>query len=87
MCVLNMQGILPSDPFIVYNKFMEGLGPTAVILVNELHRRWIRNEVGFINCLDIPAVFPEEIRKRLLLPISQDTPFNIFLRPDPLSFV
>jgi hypothetical protein len=87
ICVLNREGTLPVNPFVVYNKFAQTLSPMVVILANELHRRWVQKETGAIDHLDFKALFPLDLREKMLKPITRDAPDNMFLNPEQLLFI
>ena len=85
--VLNTAGVLPVHPFVVYNRFAEALSPLVVIMVNELYRNYESKKTGFISHIDFPVMFPEEVSKKLMNPISIDNPVNIILKPDLSLFI
>ncbi|MCX5829151.1 MAG: formyltransferase family protein [Deltaproteobacteria bacterium] len=85
--VLNTRGILPSDPLIVYNKLAEALSPLVYFLIGELCTRFEMNKIGSIEQLDFPALFPSDIKKKLMEPITRDESTDVFLFPDKSLFL
>jgi len=80
--VLNKEGILPGDPLIVYNKLAEALSPLVYFLIGELCAKFEMNKIGSIEHLDFPALFPGDIKNKLMKPITRDEPTDVLLFPD-----
>ena len=82
ICVLNGEGNLPGDPFLVYNKIAEALSPMVFIMARELQRKHRVKETGTLNSFDFSAVYPENAREKLLQRNKWKSPVNFFLEPD-----
>jgi len=85
--VLNEEGLLPVNPLVVFNKVAEALSPLVYFLIGELCARRKMNNKGFIDNLDFPTLFSNEIKNKLMKPITSDEPTDIILFPDSSLFV
>ncbi|MEI7724946.1 MAG: formyltransferase family protein [Bacteroidota bacterium] len=81
ICVLNVEGNLPGDPFLVYNKIAEPLSPMVFIMARELRRKHRLKETSFIDSLNFFAVYPEKSREKLMQRINRENHVNFFLEP------
>jgi hypothetical protein len=84
--VKNKQGLLPVDPLIVYQKLGEALPLLVFYLVAELNRRFDMKMTGFIDHIDFSSQVSEDIKKRLLQPITGDKPSEGLSLPDSSLF-
>lgn len=84
--VLNTRGLLPPDPLVVYEKLAEALSPLAFFLVDELCRRFRRNQPGAIEHVDFDGLISGDVKTRILQPIVSDTPADTLPMPDRSLF-
>jgi hypothetical protein len=84
--VRNTEGILPGDPLVVYQKLAEALTPFAFFLIEELSRRLGMNKPGSIDHIDFNSLIPDEVKKRLMRPITSDVPADTLPIPDKSIF-
>jgi hypothetical protein len=82
ICVLNGEGNLPGDPFLVYNKIAEPLSPMVFIMTREIQQKHQLNETGSLTSVNFSDAYPEEIREKLMRRIRQENHVNFFLEPD-----
>jgi hypothetical protein len=83
--VKNTEGLLPVEPLVVYQKLGEALPPLAFCLAEELNHRFDMKMTGFIDHIDFNRLIAEDIKKRLLRPVTDDKPSDTLPEPD-LSF-
>ena len=81
ICVLDDSRKLPENPFVVYNRIAEALGPMVSILAGELYRRWMLRKAVAVDCFDFTSAFPEKVIYSLKRPVTRNDPENIFLNP------
>jgi len=84
--VLNTKGALPGDPLVVYEKLAEALSPLAFFLIEELCRRFERNNPGPIDHIDFTSLISNDVKNRILQPILSDIPAHTLPLPDESLF-
>jgi hypothetical protein len=87
MNVLDEKGLLPVNTMVVFNKVAEALSPLVYFLIEELCARREINDKGFIEDLDFPALFSDDIKEKLMKPIAINEPTDFILFPDSSLFV
>jgi len=87
ICVVNCEGKLPGDPFLVYNKIAETLCPMVYIMARELQRRHRLKETGALKRFNFPAVYSGEALENLMHPIKQESHVNFLLEPNLSLFL
>ncbi len=73
VCVVDKDHKLPSNPLVVYHKLGEALSPLVYFLILELCGNFEGNQAGFIDKLNFPEQFPEDLRRKLMLPVNLET--------------
>ena len=85
--ILNEKGLLPGNTLVVFNKVAEALSPLAYFLIGELCARREMNNKGFIEHLDFQTLFSDNIKNKLMKPVTSDEPTDIILFHDKSLFV
>jgi folate-dependent phosphoribosylglycinamide formyltransferase PurN len=81
--VHDIHGMVPDNPFVVYDKILEALGPMVYHFAEELCRKYDKVVPGPIGAINFEKYFPEEVKKKLMLPI--DAAHGDDLPPEPGS--
>jgi hypothetical protein len=70
--VADLDGKLPADPLMVYDKLAEPVGPLAAGLVDTLWRRFRDGTRGKLGRIDLDPALPAAVRARMQEPIRAD---------------
>lgn len=84
--VLDVKGDLPGNPLVVYNKLAEALSPLAFFLVKELERNFELNKPGRIDHIDFDKLIPDNIKTRIMQPVTRELWTDILAIPDDFLF-
>jgi hypothetical protein len=84
--IRNTVGELPKSCLTVYDKLTEPLCHLVCRLTDELVTRFEKGIIGPLGHLDFNALISDATKKKLLEPISNDLPAEIFPLPDPTAF-
>ncbi len=85
--VVKSDGELPTNCLIVYDKLAEPLSHLVCRLTDELVKRFGQGKTGSIEYLDFSRIFSDEIKKKIMEPIINDTPSDTFPLPDPSALL
>jgi len=86
MNIRNMEGKIPENPYVVYQKFAEALPILTVLLAEELSRKFKRKEPGPVEHFDFNILIPDEVKQLLMQPIVSDAPSDNLPIPEK-SFI
>ena len=84
--VLDEEGNLPADPIIVYHKLSEVLSPLVYYLVKELAQNFELNQPTGIDHVDFDTLITDEIKNKIMLPITTDQWNDILSIPEGFLF-
>jgi hypothetical protein len=80
--VLDEKGELPADPIVVYHKLAEVLSPLAINLMKELVQKFEINKPGRIEQIDFDSLIPENIKNKIMQPVTIDPWSDVLEIPD-----
>jgi len=83
--VSNVNGILPGNSLVVYQKLAEALTPLTFFLIEELYRRFEMNMPIPIDHIDFNSLISDEVKQKLMQPVIRDIPVETLPMP-VLSF-
>jgi len=84
--VLDEKGELPANPIVVYHKLAEVLSPMAFFLMKELVRNFELDKPGRIGQIDFDSLIPENIKEKIMNPITLDPWSDVLSIPDDFLF-
>jgi len=70
--ILDQNGMLPTDPLVLYDKLIEPVGCLAACLMDALATRFAAGMSGKLDALNVDAAIPADVRARMLEPIRAD---------------
>ena len=70
--IVDQNGIIPSDPLVLYDKLIEPVGYLAACLVDALAKRFAAGRAGKLDTLDVEASIPADVRARMSEPIRTE---------------
>ena len=84
--VLDENGELPANPIVVYHKLAEVLSPMTFFFMKELVRNFELHKPGWIDQIDFENLIPENIKNKIMKPITKDPWSDVLEIPDDFLF-
>lgn len=79
--IKNRSGMLPEDQFVIWDKVSEALSPLGYCMIEELCRHVESNRPGPVYTIDFEKLMPDEVKKKLILPITADSADDLLPEP------
>jgi len=84
--VLDEKDELPANPIVVYHKLAEILSPMTYFFMKELVRNFELNKPGWIDHIDFDSLIPENIKIKIMHPVTIDPWSDVLEIPDDFLY-
>jgi hypothetical protein len=81
--VADVNGALPAEPLVIYDKLTEPVGCLAANLVHALAQQFAIGRPGALDKLEVEVAIPANVRARMAEPIRADRHLDTLPRFDP----